>query len=61
VFFAGEDLFFGSMSTETLMNISFPLCAAMDFVPHPFSLLSGLQSADKLFSTFIMEEIEADD
>jgi hypothetical protein len=42
---------------EALMNIGFPLCAAMGFVPHPFPLLSGLQSAEKLFSAFIVDEI----
>jgi hypothetical protein len=49
------------MSSETLINIGFPLCATMGFVPHPFSLLSGLHLSDKFFSSFIVEEIEADD
>jgi hypothetical protein len=54
-------IFFGAWTVEALMNICFPLCATMGFVPHPFSLLSGLVSSENLFSSFIVEESEADD
>jgi hypothetical protein len=53
-----REAFFWSMSHILLLNLSLPLSIPIGFVPRLFPFLSGLISAENLFSAFIVEEIE---
>ena len=41
-----------SMGICILISICIPLYTSMGFVPHPFSLLSGLPGSDEIFFDF---------